>query len=522
MYERAVSSTGTVSSSVVSWLCIPEDQWQIILSFVTCSDLLELALVSTHLRSITTRTYSLITEPQSFKNQRTGSLLSKSAQTSSSSVDVDVDVDRVSCFTNNPLSCYNNDRPNKNNVMLTASASVSSVKSLTANYNYNVNVNNVNNETDSKKQQLTCLFQRFKYLRTVILHDLSSIQDSILPIINTCAAASTLKHLELHGLRILKDGHVLKLPTYDNGYTHTHNHTHTQTHTYTQNNTQTHGGAKLRYIAISGTLFCSYQNVLKSFTTFPNLKYIQLSGCKLLNDADVQHLINTRTNQFQKTNTRDQLHTLSLSDSSQLVQPIIKFRILHSLDLSKCPNLKKLTNIDGCPNLLKLNLSYCTSLGDQAVSNILSSCPMLELLDLTACGGLKTLTLVSDSLKVVDLDMCPMLETVRISCDRLQALKISVCAKLKEFSFDGTLLKELDLSLLPMSELKIVASSLQNLNLSGCSKLNDSGLELTCPKLQSLDICGTDLNSKYFQRISDEKIHITAGGTALSWDQIDF
>lgn len=454
-------------------LSIPEDQWQIILSFVTSSDLLQIASVSTHLRDIATRTYTLITDSRSIENQN-GSLLSQTPQNAA---------DPVSSFTRDPISCY------------TRSSRVHNT-SFTMGSTFDSFTNYMNNDCDGRKQQYTNLFQRFRHLRTLILNDLSSMQDSILPIINTSPSAVSLKHLELHGVRILKDGHALNLRgNGDTGDT----------------------SARLRHVALSGTLFCSYQNVLKSFTTSPDLQYLELSGCRLLTDADIQSLIATRTHLFHQTNIRDQLQALSLSNSSQLTKPVFEFGALRSLDLSNCPKLKNLPSI-ACPNLVDLNLSYCTSLVDRAVSSVLSNCPLLKSLNLCACNGLRKLVLESDSLVRLDVGLCCELVTIEISCDCLESLKIGICNKLERFGFNGAFLKEVDLSMLPMSELEIVAPSLQDLMLSGCFKLSNSGVQCKCPKLKNLDICGTNLSSKHFRKHSNMKMNISTGGSALNWD----
>jgi len=506
MKGKNSSTTSNEYDSSLLMLCIPEDQWQIILSFLPCPDLLKLSLVSTHLRSITTRTYTLITEPKS--QSRTNHHSKKAIRYPCSNTANDP----ISRFVSNPKSCYTN----------AATASVAPSNANNANIPF---LSQMLNKHDAKTEQFTSLLERFQNLRTIILHDLAIMEDFILPIINACPAARSLKRLELHSVRILHDRHALALsppPANDDGYN--------------CDRVGNNGSNEtLRHVVLSGTMFCSYQNVLKSFTTSPRLQYLELSGCRLLTDSDVHHFITTRTtrlkNLHQDTTTTstninhhhhriyDQIHTLSLSNSSQLTKPKIKSPLLHTLNLSNCPLLKTLPQFC-CPNLTDLDLSYCTSLRDPTVVDILNACPVLSRLCLLGCRELVEVRLESGSLRSVDLDMCVGLRSVRFECDSLTNLQISMCAKLSKFTFTGSSLTELNLSMLPMNELKLTAPSLEALNLSGCFRLNDSGVEYNCPALYCLDICGTEINRKHFRRSKNDggrKIDILTGGSSLDW-----
>jgi len=494
MKGNSSSTTSNENASLLPMSCIPEDQWQIILSFLACPNLLKLSLVSTHFRSITTRTYTLIS--QSRTNH-----LSKN--------------DPITRFTKNPISCYT----------IAAAASVASSSSKSNDEAKIIPfLSQMHNEYDAKRQQFTSLLERFQNLRTIILHDLEIMQDSILPIINACPAARSLKRLELHNVRIVHDRHALALPPPP----------------LPANDDGCNSGIGLRHVVVSGTMFCSYQNVLKSFTTSPHLQYLELSGCRLLTDGDVHHLITTRTrllnshhqdiatvnttniyshNHHHHHHINDQLHSLSLPNSPKLTKPKLKSPILHTIDLSRCPHLQTLPKFC-CPNLIDLNLSYCSKLMDGTVMDVVTACLVLRRLSLLGCRRLGEIRLESGSLRSVNLDLCEGLRSVGFECDRLDALQISMCAKLDKFTFTGSSLTELNLSLLPMDELKLSAPSLKDLNLSGCFRLNDSGVECTCPALESLDICGTEINPKIFRRGRGDgakKIDILIGGSALDW-----
>ena len=67
------------------------------------------------------------------------------------------------------------------------------------------------NNHDAKTEQFTSLLERFQNLRTIILHDLAIMEDFILPIINACPAARSLKRLKLHSVQILHDWHALDI-----------------------------------------------------------------------------------------------------------------------------------------------------------------------------------------------------------------------------------------------------------------------------------------------------------------------
>jgi len=328
------------------YLSIPEDQWQIVLSFITCSDLLNLALVSKHLKFIAMQTHHLITESSSIPG-----FLSRSV-------------------------------PNVNNIDPMSSFSAMS-------FALNSNSTVPNPYDVGKELQLTHLLDRFKYLRKIILQDLSSLEDFVLPIINSSPAACSLQHVELHDVRILRDRNMLQLPGEGNTLTH---------------------------VVISGSLFCSYQRILSTFATSSNLQLLQIDGSRLLSDADTQNLIATR-------GRNNKLRTLSLSNSSKLFEPTIECTVLRSLDLSYCSMLSDLANIR-CPNLRELNLTSSSSLTDSAISSVCFSCPMLEQLNLTGAGGISMLELISNNLKVLNLNLCTKLEIVDLVCGNLDSLEV--------------------------------------------------------------------------------------------------
>ena len=79
---------------------------------------------------------------------------------------------------------------------------------------------------------------------------------------------------------------------------------------------------------------------------------------------------------------------------------------------------------------------------------------------------------------------------------------MGMCVAIKDVCLDVPRLRHLDLSMLPLQHIVVTSSNMIELNLSGCYALCDDDIKIHCPKLQSVDICGTNLNSKTFQQPS--------------------
>ena len=322
--------------------------------------------------------------------------------------------------------------------------------------------------------RLTHCLNKFLHLRTVKLYQLEHMGDKFLPILNASAMKHTMTHLELHGLRIVKDGHCLDLP----------------------------GDSRLTHVALKGTLFCTYK-VLKSFTTSQNLQVVRLSGCRALLDDDVKDL----------TKRLERIKVLELNDCSKLYAPEIDCPTLEVLGLERCPMLRDLTKIH-CDNLRRTNLSHCSSFGDKDIEKFMKHHTKLEKISFEGCRGFTKIDVRSDCLKEINLGMCMKIQSCNITAGGLTFLELGMCMKLENLYLDLQSIKTLDLSMLTVKNLTILAPKLSTLNVSGCCKLTAmKGFD--CPKLMELDICGTNLSLKKLKL--GRKTKIKHGGDGTDW-----
>jgi hypothetical protein len=284
------------------------------------------------------------------------------------------------------------------------------------------------------------------------------MEDKFVSILNASFAKHTLLHLELHNVRILKDGgEKLQLPE-----------------------------RNLIYMELEGTLFCTY-DTLKAFTNFQKLKVLKLSGCRRLMDGDVKDIV-------QRKNKYGTLQELRLEDCSKLVAPVVNCPSLQVLSFARCNLLRDLQFVT-CQNLLEIDLSYCSLVDDLSFQCLLSQNKRIQKLSLRGNRCVSCIDMKLDDLRELDLGMCIGLETCHLVCRSLVSLEMGMCVKLDDLHLESDSMKILDLSMLTMSKLSIRAELLEVLLLSGCCKLNSIG-ELACPRLQELDICGTGIHPK--------------------------
>lgn len=328
--------------------------------------------------------------------------------------------------------------------------------------------------------QLTQCLKRFRYLRTLRLYHMGRMEDHFLPLLNASPAKHTLMHLELHNVRILKDGHKLQLPE----------------------------DCSLTYMEVEGTLFCTY-DVLKSFAKFQKLKVLKLCGCRRLKDCNVKDMV-------QWSNEYGTLQELRLEDCSKLVAPVVDSPSLHILSFARCNILRDLSFIT-CQNLLEIDLSYCSLVDNQSVHSLMMQNPNIQKMSLRGNRVLSNINIASDYLKELDLGMCMGLESCTLQCQSLVSLEMGMCLTLQDLHLEIDAIKTLDLSMLTITDISIQSLMLETLILSGCCKLM-SVRHLSCPRLQELDICGTNVCPKSLVKVVGKRIKIkSGGGDAHDW-----
>ncbi|XP_040370751.1 uncharacterized protein LOC112188838 isoform X2 [Rosa chinensis] len=185
-----------------------------------------------------------------------------------------------------------------------------------------------------------------------------------------------------------------------------------------------------------------------------------------------------------------------------------EFRLgnLEELDLSYCQYLKKIPDLNGVPNLKKLNLEGCEKLSE--VHPTIGRLKHLVFLNLKGCVELKSLPSF-------------------ISLKSLKIFVLSGCSKLEEFpDIEGDNLSELHLDGTALKHLTICETQLKSpilINLSGCRNL------LTVPVLQSLkslnlsgcsrvSILPSNLeNMKHLEELDASETSITAVPSSISY-----
>ena len=439
-----------------SLLRIPVDHYQLVLSFLVSDDLLSLSLVSTEAKEMCSMTYTLI----------------HGAAAAAGGTKMNANL-RMSI-------------PNMRNLDPVSSMSFMRITSPIPASRSESSGGSSHHVSDIMR--LTHLLNRFQNLRRISLYNLSSMGDKFIPIINQCGARTSLVHLELHNVRIVTDG----------------SNTHIKNGSNRGLNLLDLPTDKLLHVELEGTLFCTY-NVIQSFTLSQNLQTLKLTGCRALTDDNVHHLVSRMT----------KLNTLGLEQSSKLMAPRIESSSLEILLMGNNPLLRDISRIQ-CKNLTQVDFSFCSSIGNEMVERMLHISPKIETLILRGCMGFSMLDITpsSDCIKSLDLGSCMSLEQASIVSPNLRRLEIGLCVKLKSLILQLNAIDVIDLSMLTLKQLSIVATGARRLDLSGCCHLKEVK-HLDCPKLLVVDICGTDLESEFFQ--VRERTKVKSGGDAYDW-----
>uniref|UniRef100_A0A7S1YTV8 Uncharacterized protein n=1 Tax=Ditylum brightwellii TaxID=49249 RepID=A0A7S1YTV8_9STRA len=333
------------------------------------------------------------------------------------------------------------------------------------------------NYTLMTEHRLTSILNRFTSLTSLILRGLSSLHsNTIFHLLNKSVIAPNLIHLHLFDVCIYPSS----LPTST---------TTAKTGLNLQNN-----NSKLKSITISGTIFASYDTMIHTFVSSPNLRNVSLQGCRSLLDVNVQDML-TRLHNLKK---------LNLCNGSDLIQPMGSSVSLQSLSLSGCIKIKSLQHLH-VPNLVELDLSFCPLITDDIMAHLFtSSSSCLEKLMVRGCDGLQNTRINSSKLRVLDISLCGSLKEVELNCDALIDLEIGMCLSLQSFSIDSSSIPSINLSMLPLNRIFLDCASLTHLKLSGCFAMSNDSVECCkCPSLTNLDIRGTDLTGDFFVLMGD-------------------
>ncbi|KAI9094857.1 hypothetical protein DFS34DRAFT_225778 [Phlyctochytrium arcticum] len=164
-----------------------------------------------------------------------------------------------------------------------------------------------------------------------------------------------------------------------------------------------------------------------------------------------------------------QLLSQLLESKPQLASLVTELRFIkYGEDEGVDPNVPKLASL--CPNLTRLNLSYCETLEDQELLNIVRNCKSLEELSIEDCWEI-----TSQGLGL----MLPFLKnlrrlnvaTVHLDDDCFRNIA-KTCPLLEDLDLSST-----DITRAGVSSIMELATSLRSLNLWECSKITSSELE---------------------------------------------
>ena len=153
----------------------------------------------------------------------------------------------------------------------------------------------------------------------------------------------------------------------------------------------------------------------------------------------------------------------------------------------------------GGAKLRALVCTKCESLVDEAVSGACDRSPVLGSLMLALCVTLFSPRIHGENLAEITLSGCNMLQDAAVThasmhCPRLAKLSLSLCAALVEPYVAGPMLRRVVLSHAEqLSRPTIGGPALEELTLTGCTRMEDTPLEQACagsPRLRTLKISG--------------------------------
>lgn len=450
---------------------LPSDVIQIVLSFISIEELILLSLISKSVQKCTRLTNTIQTSPWNMDND--DKRLGRNASNLRKSLPNVKNMDPISSAW--PMKTIGN------------------------------NGSSAGNDIFMTKQKLKRILVRFPNVTTIKLHHLSRMGNSFLHVFNHASFYRHLTHVEFHNVHMMEN----ITPSFSSNLMLQFQH--------------------LEHVELHGTIFSTYASTLQYLiTSSPYLKVLKLSGCRQLYDEDVLDIMqrvqyDTHSNKIivvPQDHSQSQLQILCIDNASKLIAPKIQSDTIHTLDLYKCIQLKFLTGIQ-CRNLNKIDLSYCSSIENGQVEALIRHSPYITHLMLKACTGISNLIVYSTSLKVIDVSLCTMLTNLTLDCKVLEICELGMCMKLKELYVQSDTIKEMDLSMLLLNQMKINTPRLTMLNLSGCYKLTNNHVHLlNCSKLVDVDICETKLTSDIFTSNGKEhgiRVKVKQGGIGIDW-----
>lgn len=161
-------------------------------------------------------------------------------------------------------------------------------------------------------------------------------------------------------------------------------------------------------------------------------------------------------------------------------------RSLKSLRVTKCSFLRDII-LTKSPLGMFESLSLCdlssTAVSSECVTRLASCSPQLQTLILKESSSIgKTLFIMSQSLRHIDLQQNCNMTRLTVTCPNLSRLDILGCLSLKKVVINSSQLLYLDLSMLSkLSYLEINCPCINDINFSGCRKLSTAKITSSSP-----------------------------------------
>ena len=134
--------------------------------------------------------------------------------------------------------------------------------------------------------------------------------------------------------------------------------------------------------------------------------------------------------QYNPSAPQQQLQQLSLQQCIRIQSPVFDFPSLTHLSLVGCFSLRSLPKFK-CPNLQLLDVSFCIRLTSDVIEQAIlqsspssSSCPKLHSLIMVKCTGITKLSFNSQSLQHLNISYCNKLTELQMDCPSLQHLEV--------------------------------------------------------------------------------------------------
>ncbi|PRP85823.1 hypothetical protein PROFUN_06015 [Planoprotostelium fungivorum] len=295
----------------------------------------------------------------------------------------------------------------------------------------------------------------------------------------------------------------------------------------------------------------SVQSLSNIANSFPNLVHINLSGSLASSPPPLgpapqgNHGYEPLVELMRKCN---RLKTLNISGCKHLPQEVLlsiadSLLELENLNVSYILSTsRKVVHkiVHKCKGIKRLMLGGCVKIGDETISDIADNCPLLEVLDVTRCKEITSVTKLGEhcnNLRELCLNQCmaipdasvisvveksPELEVLELSmmykmtndvlhaltknCPKLKKLNLQRCEQitdeamltLSQFEDLATLnLQETKVSDKSLKDLFVGLVSLQKLNISNCKGVNYDPLEILSRYQVTMESLSMQWSSKF-------------------------